>query len=88
MSGVASESAKGASIEQLRPYLHLAHVASLIRVSASVAQWDMREPIESLMLRTDVALYETKQAGRDRIVLADAEGRTPADMSPERLDIE
>jgi hypothetical protein len=48
----------------------------------------MREPIESLMLRTDVALYETSQAGRDRIVLADAEGRTPADMSPERLDIE
>lgn len=58
-------------------------------VSVGVAQWDMQEPLESLMLRADVALYRAKKAGRDRIVLADdAEEQHAADLSPAPLDIE
>jgi diguanylate cyclase (GGDEF)-like protein len=58
-------------------------------VSAGIAQWDMQEPLESLMLRADVALYRAKKAGRDRIVLADEgdEQRVP-DLSPAPLDTE
>jgi len=40
--------------------------------SAGVAQWDRRETGESLMLRTDSALYEAKRQGRNRAVLAPA----------------
>jgi diguanylate cyclase (GGDEF)-like protein len=58
-------------------------------VSVGIAQWDMQEPLESLMLRADVALYKAKKMGRDRIELADvSEGLPPADRSPAPLDIE
>ena len=40
--------------------------------SIGVAQWDMQEPLEGLMLRADAALYRAKKSGRDRIELADA----------------
>ncbi|HVQ86775.1 MAG TPA: sensor domain-containing diguanylate cyclase [Actinomycetes bacterium] len=38
-------------------------------VSAGVAMWDGTESIESLMTRADVALYEAKAQGRNRIVV-------------------
>jgi diguanylate cyclase (GGDEF)-like protein len=57
--------------------------------SVGVAQWDMQEPLESLMLRADVALYQAKKSGRDRVVLADvAEEQRSADRSAAELDIE
>ncbi len=72
------------AVERLR-----AATNDLRAVSAGIAQWDMQEPLESLMLRADVALYRAKKAGRDRIVLADEgdEQRVP-DLSPAPLDIE
>ena len=61
----------------------------LCATSAGVAQWDMQEELESLMVRADVALYKAKKSGRDRVELADvAEGRPPADRSPAPVDIE
>jgi diguanylate cyclase (GGDEF)-like protein len=58
-------------------------------ISVGVAQWDMQEPLESLMLRADVALYRAKKMGRDRVVLADAPDPGPtAGLSPAPLDIE
>ena len=58
-------------------------------VSVGVAQWDMQEPLESLMLRADVALYKAKKSGRDRVELADAPDSGPtADLSIAPLDIE
>lgn len=57
--------------------------------SVGLAQWDMQEPLESLMLRADVALYKAKKMGRDRVELADvAEALPPADRSAAELDIE
>ena len=38
--------------------------------SAGVACWDGTESPETLMGRADVALYDAKRAGRDRIVTA------------------
>jgi diguanylate cyclase (GGDEF)-like protein len=61
----------------------------LCRVSVGIAQWDMQEPLESLMLRADVALYRAKQAGRDCVVLADVGEEHPtAEPSPVQLDPE
>lgn len=57
--------------------------------SVGVAQWDMQEPLESLMLRADVALYKAKKMGRDRIELADSPEPSPtADLRPTPLDLE
>jgi diguanylate cyclase (GGDEF)-like protein len=36
--------------------------------SVGIAEWDGSEPPESLVGRADVALYEAKRAGRDRVV--------------------
>jgi len=46
--------------------------------SAGVAQWDLRESAESLMLRADAALYDAKRQGRNRSVLAPAPGEIAA----------
>jgi diguanylate cyclase (GGDEF)-like protein len=43
--------------------------------SAGVATWDGTETSDELVARADAALYEAKQAGRNRIVLA---ARTPS----------
>jgi diguanylate cyclase (GGDEF)-like protein len=57
--------------------------------SVGVAQWDMQEPLESLMLRADVALYKAKKMGRDRVVLADVADEQPSgDRSAAELDID
>jgi diguanylate cyclase (GGDEF)-like protein len=58
-------------------------------VSVGVAQWDMQEPLETLMLRADVALYKAKKTGRDRVELADApEPGPPAKPRWAPIDIE
>jgi diguanylate cyclase (GGDEF)-like protein len=36
--------------------------------SAGLARWDLTEPAESLLSRADMALYEAKAEGRDRVV--------------------
>jgi PleD family two-component response regulator len=38
--------------------------------SAGVAAWDGAEPPAALVARADAALYEAKDAGRDRVVTA------------------
>jgi PleD family two-component response regulator len=38
--------------------------------SAGVATWDGNETSEELITRTDQALYQAKDAGRDRILVA------------------
>jgi diguanylate cyclase (GGDEF)-like protein/PAS domain S-box-containing protein len=40
--------------------------------SAGIAVWDGEESAEELMRRADAALYEAKEQGRDRAVLADS----------------
>jgi diguanylate cyclase (GGDEF)-like protein len=72
------------AVERLR-----ASTRDLRAVSVGIAQWDMQEPLESLMLRADVALYRAKKAGRDRIVLADdTDSRPVPHLSPAPLDTE
>ena len=48
------------ALERLR-----AATNDLRAVSVGIAQWDMQEPLESLMLRADVALYK-REEGRPR----------------------
>ena len=38
--------------------------------SAGVASWDGNETSEDLIARADQALYQAKEAGRDRILVA------------------
>lgn len=42
-------------------------------VSAGVAIWDGNEGIEMLLKRADVALYQAKHHGRDRVIIANAD---------------
>lgn len=42
--------------------------------SAGLARWDGRERPDALIHRADQALYRAKEAGRDRVVLHDADG--------------
>ncbi|GIF06896.1 hypothetical protein Asi03nite_44340 [Actinoplanes siamensis] len=54
--------------------------------SAGVAAWDRAETSEELIARADIALYEAKHTGRDRIVQAPRSmgaehGSTPADQT-------
>jgi diguanylate cyclase (GGDEF)-like protein len=71
------------AVERLR-----ASTRDLRSVSAGIAQWDMQEPLESLMLRADVALYKAKKGGRDRVELADVPEGPPAELTRAPLDIE
>ena len=48
--------------------------------SAGVASWDGRESMEALIARADRALYQAKQEGKSRIVLAE----TPPPPAPPR----
>jgi diguanylate cyclase (GGDEF)-like protein len=58
-------------------------------VSVGIAQWDMQEPLEDLMIRADVALYKAKRSGRDRVELAEApDDGVAAERSVSPLDIE
>ena len=41
-----------------------------ITCSAGVAEWDMAEKVDRLAGRADHALYQAKESGRDRVVLA------------------
>lgn len=70
------------TVERLR-----AATQDLRATSVGVAQWDMQEPLESLMLRADVALYKAKKMGRDRVVLADVPDPA-ADVNAATLDTE
>lgn len=46
--------------------------------SAGVSRWDGREDADTLVRRADVALYEAKRGGRDRVVSAEARAVSPA----------
>ncbi|MGO9699476.1 MAG: diguanylate cyclase [Xanthobacteraceae bacterium] len=42
-----------------------------ITCSIGAAEWEPRDTVDSLLRRADVALYEAKRAGRNRVVAAD-----------------
>ncbi|NIZ92864.1 GGDEF domain-containing protein [Kineococcus rubinsiae] len=52
--------------------------------SAGVAQWDHHEDTASLVRRADAALYRAKADGRDRVLLAGADGADEQGAGAER----
>jgi predicted signal transduction protein with EAL and GGDEF domain len=50
--------------------------------SAGVATWDGNETSEELIGRADQALYQAKDDGRDRIVVAAEEAQTASQPGP------
>ena len=43
-----------------------------VTCSIGAAEWEPGDTIDTLLRRADVALYEAKRAGRDRVVAADS----------------
>jgi predicted signal transduction protein with EAL and GGDEF domain len=43
----------------------------VITCSIGVAEWEAGDTVDSLLRRADVALYEAKRSGRNRVVAAD-----------------
>ena len=64
-----------ASIRALR--FHHAGQSFGITCSFGVAEWEERDTIDLLMRRADLAMYEAKKSGRDRIVASDTFVLTP-----------
>ncbi len=54
--------------------------------SAGIATWDPRESADALVARADAALYEAKNAGRDRSIVARAD-RAPLTPAPSTPDL-
>jgi diguanylate cyclase (GGDEF)-like protein len=48
-----------------------------ITCSFGVAEWETEDTIDRLLRRADLAMYEAKRSGRNRIVLADTYALTP-----------
>jgi predicted signal transduction protein with EAL and GGDEF domain len=46
-------------------------VAIEVTCSLGLAEWESGDTIASLLRRADMALYEAKRAGRNRVVAAD-----------------
>lgn len=67
-----------ARIEAMRSGLAALHIGEApelaVRASFGVAEHQPGEPLESLIARADVALYQSKRTGRDRSTLADVRG--------------
>lgn len=62
---------------------HQGRALAPITISAGVAQWRVdAESNEDVLRRADLALYEAKRNGRDRVVTAPPEDEPPADDEP------
>ena len=62
--------------------LYSGKVLPRVTISVGVAEFASGEDLESLMRRADQALYAAKNAGRDRIVIADQEQSPRAASKP------
>jgi len=49
-------------------------ILGTITISIGVAQYDMKEPVESLVKRADACLYAAKRCGRNRVTARPDEG--------------
>ena len=60
--------------------------AGRVTASLGVAQWNGREAASSWLHRADLALYEAKHLGRDRLVVAEDLDTDRLSTRPDRLD--
>jgi diguanylate cyclase len=60
-------------VKQVRGEFEREVASFKVTVSAGVAHRQQAEPMDQHLRRTDIALYEAKRAGRDRLVVSDVQ---------------
>ncbi|NNN21547.1 MAG: GGDEF domain-containing protein, partial [Acidimicrobiales bacterium] len=57
-------------VEEIRAKAHESPSLTHITFSTGIATWDFEESAEELLARSDAALYEAKDSGRNKVILS------------------
>jgi diguanylate cyclase (GGDEF)-like protein len=71
--GISDALEAAAGLQRLIRHLRFRHGDQTFGITCSfgIAEWEQRDTIDLMLRRADVAMYEAKKSGRDRIVASD-----------------